>query len=70
MDHFIHKKYKDWCAILRQKHPEAAIHAYMGHTTGKRATSIDGIYLYRNYQEGLRIFHNEWNPLWAEINAG
>ena len=67
---FILTSYNNWCDILRKKYPNAAIHKYMAHTTGKLTTHIDGAYLYRNFQEGLRIYHNQWNPLWAKCLAG
>ena len=42
----------------------------MAHTTDKLTTHINGAYLRRNFQEGLRIYHNQWNPLWAKCLAG
>ena len=67
---FILTSYNNWCDMLRKKYPDAAIHKYMAHTTGKLTTLIDGGYLYRNFQEGIRIYHNKWNPLWAKCLAG
>jgi len=67
---FIAQEYGGWCKTLKTKYPDASVNRFMAFTTGKCTTSIDGAYLYRNFQEGLRIFHNEWNSLWAEILAG
>ena len=67
---FILTSYNNWCDILRKKYPKAAIHKYMAHITGKLTTHINGAYLRRNFQEGLRIYHNQWNPLWAKCLAG
>ena len=69
-EHFIHTSYNNWCEILKTKYPDAAIHRYMVFTTGKMTIRIDGIHLYRNFQEAIRIYHNDWNPIWTKCTTG
>ena len=69
-EHFIHEAYNNWCKFLLDNYPKASVHGFMQHTTGKRTVKIDGGHLYRNFMEAMRIFHNQWNPLWAKVLTG
>ena len=69
-EHFIFESYERWCQLLRTRYPKAVIHGYMAHTTGERTTKIDGVHMYRNFQEGLRTFHNNWNTVWQKVFSG
>ena len=64
---FILSEYNNWCDILGQKHPNAPVLRWLKFTTGTRTTRIAGEYLFRNFQEGLRIFHNEFNRVWDTV---
>ena len=63
---FIMNEYNRWVEILISKYPDAAIHPWLRFTTGTRLVKIDGKYLYRNFQEGLRVFHRDFNTIWEE----
>ena len=64
---FILSEYNNWCDILGQKHPNAPVLRWLKFTTGTRTARIDGGYLFHNFQEGLRIFHNEFNRVWDTV---
>ena len=66
---FIMAEYCRWVNILSQKFPDAAVHPWLKFTTGTRKMKLDGGYLYRNFQEGLRIFHRDLNTLWTTVLA-
>ena len=66
-ENFMMEEYSRWVDILSQKFPDAAVHPWLNFTTGTRKTQLDGGYLYRNFQEGLRIFHRDLNTLWATV---
>ena len=55
-ENFMMEEYSRWVDILSQKFPDAAVHPWLNFTTGTRKMQLDGGYLYRNFQEGLRIF--------------
>ena len=63
---FMLLEYTNWCEILAAKFPDSPVITCLEFTTGTRATKITGGYLYRNFTEGLRVFHNEFNPLWQK----
>ena len=63
---FIMNEYNRWVEILISKYPDAAVHPWLRFTTGTRTIKIDGKYLYRNFQEGLRVFHRDFNTTWEE----
>ena len=67
---FMNEEFNGWCATLKKKYPDAAINRFLGFTTGKCAVKVDGHYLYRNFQECLRKFHNEYNAMWSKLLAG
>ena len=66
-EHFIMSEYNRWVDILSQKFPDAAVNPWLKHTTGTRVKKIDGAYLFRNFQEGLRIIHRDLNVVWAAV---
>ena len=67
----IFSEYMNWVEILEAKFPNAAINSWLEYTTGTKTIKVTGAYLYRNFQEGLRVFHNELNKIWSTaISAG
>jgi hypothetical protein len=64
---FIMDEYANWVGLVKKKHPNAAVNAWLDFTTGTRTQKVHGHYLYRNFQQGLRIFHNQFNPLWESV---
>ena len=70
----IYSEYMNWVEILAAKHPRASVNGWLEYTTGTKTVKVTGAYLYRNFQEGLRVFHNELNKVWtltiAEGNSG
>ena len=62
---FAYSEYMNWVEIVASKYPHAAINGWLEFTTGKRTQKVTGAYIYRNFQEGLRIFHNEFNKIWG-----
>lgn len=61
---FVYSEYMNWVEIVAAKYPRAAINGWLEFTTGTRTVKVTGAYIYRNFQEGLRIFHNEFNKIW------
>ena len=66
-EHFITSEYNRWVEILAAKFPDAAVHPWLEFTTGTRSKKINGAYLFRNFQEGLRVFHRDLNVVWAAV---
>ena len=66
-ENFIMSEYNRWVDIMSQKFPDAAVHPWLKHTTGTRIKKIDGHYLFRNFQEGLRVFHRDLNVVWDQV---
>ena len=66
-ENFIMEEFSTWMEILNQKYPDAAVHPWLSYTTGTRRSKISGDYLFRNFQEGLRVFHRDLNPVWAKV---
>ena len=66
-EHFMLQEYNNWRAILAQKYPNASVLPYLEYTTGTKTAKVNGAYLYRNFQEGLRMFHNRFNGVWAAV---
>ena len=66
-ENYIMTEYSRWLEILMAKFPDAAVHPWLKFTTGTRTTKIDGKYLYRNFQEGLRIYHRDFNTTWEAV---
>ena len=66
-ENFVMSEYNRWVDILRQKFPDAAVHPWLRHTTGTRIKEVDGSYIFRNFQEGLRIIHRDLNVVWAAV---
>ena len=66
-ENFIMEEYSTWQEILVQKFPDAAVHPWLTYTTGTRTKKIHGDYLFRNFQEGLRVFHRDLNTIWAVV---
>ena len=66
-EHFIMTEYTTWLEILQQKFPDAAVHPWLSYTTGTRKVKVSGDYLFRNFQEGLRVFHRDLNTVWAHV---
>ena len=66
-ENYIMTEYNRWVEILRNKYPDAAVHPWIKFTTGTRTTQINGKYLYRNFQEGLRVFHRDLNTTWEAV---
>jgi hypothetical protein len=64
---YIMTEYSRWLEILMAKFPDAAVHPWLKFTTGTRTTKIDGKYLYRNFKEGLRIYHRDFNTAWEAV---
>ena len=54
-------------AVFTAKFPDAAVHPWLEFTTGTRSKKINGAYLFRNFQEGLRVFHRDLNVVWAAV---
>ena len=67
---FMLSEYLCWVDIVQQKFPNAAVGPYLEYTTGTRATKVTGVYLYRNFTEGLRMFHKDFVPLWNKVLGG
>ena len=67
---FMLTEFEKWTAFLANKHPDAAVLPFLKYTTGNKTTFVDGKHLYRNFSDGLRVFHNELNPLWKKVLAG
>ena len=65
--HFIFTEYSRWLDIIAEKHPEAAVLPWLKFTTGTGTTKVDGKYLFRNFQEGLRVFHRDLNIVWQAV---
>ena len=61
---FIMNEFVTWLNILNQKFPDATVHPWLPYTTGTRKVKITGDYLFRNFQEGLRVFHRDLNTVW------
>ena len=68
LQHFMHEEYKNWIDICEQKFPNAAVQGWLEFTTGTRSAKVNGAYLYRNFTEGLRVFH-KCVPLWTQTLA-
>ena len=66
-ERFMMEEYSTWQEILVQKYPEAAVHPWLSFTTGTRNKKISGDYLFRNFQEGLRVFHRDLNTIWTVV---
>ena len=66
-EHFVMAEYTRWLEILTAKFPDAAVHPWLKFTTGTRSKKVDGAYLFRNFQEGLRVFHRDLNVVWAAV---
>ena len=66
-ENYIMTEYSRWLEILMAKFPDATVHPWLKFTTGTRTTKIDGKYLYRNFQEGLRIYHRDFNTTWEAV---
>ena len=60
---FIMDEYNRWCEVVERTYDNAMILEYLHWTTGKREKPITGYYLYRNFTEGLRVFHNTLNKI-------
>ena len=56
-----------WIEILGTKFPDAAVHPWLKYTTDTRQKKIDGTHLFRNFQEGLRVFHRDLNVVWTAV---
>ena len=63
----IFNEYSRWIEILNAKYPEAAVLPWLSFTTGTRNKRINGEYLYRHFQEGLRMFHRDFNTTWQAV---
>ena len=59
--------YMNWHLLLKEKHPTAAVLPYLMYTTSTKARKIDGTYLFRKFNEGLRCFRNTFNPIWTLV---
>ena len=73
LQHFMHEEYKNWIDICEQKFPNAAVQGWLEFTTGTRSAKVNGAYLYRNFTEGLRVFHkcvSLWTQTLAEGSSG
>ena len=60
-------EYSRWVEIMNAKYPDAAVLPWLMFTTGTRNQRINGKYLYRMFQDGLRIFHRDLNTTWALV---
>ena len=67
---FVLAEFEKWTDFLGQKYPDAAVLPFLSYTTGNKTTRVDGKHLYRNFSEGLRVFHNDLNPLWKKVVGG
>ena len=67
---FMLTEYLNWVEIIQQQHSNADVGPYLEYTTGTHATKVTGIYLYRNFTEGLRMFHKDFVPVWNKVFAG
>ena len=61
------QEFSRWIEIINEKFPRAAVLPWLSFTTGTRSTRINGKWLYRNFQEGLRIFHRDFNTVWEAV---
>ena len=67
---FVLAEYEKWTDFIEQKYPDAAVLPFLNFTTGNQTTRVDGKHLYRNFSEGLRVFHNDRNPIWKRVING
>ena len=69
-ENHILSEYSRWVQIMHEKFSEAAVLPYLSYTTGTRQKDVTGLYLYRNFSDGLRVINNEFNPVWAQVLKG
>ena len=52
-------EHMDRVEISAAKYPRAAVNGCLEYTTGTKTVKVTGSYIYHNFQEGIRVFHNE-----------
>ena len=69
-ENFVLGQYNNWITHLAAKYEQSAVLQFLSFTTARKTNRITGDYLYRHYQEALRVFHNEWNGKWSKLCRG
>ena len=67
---FMRQEYNNWIGRIVTKFPCVAVKMYLRYTTATLKTKVDGHYLYRNFCEGLRLFHASFIPVWNRVLQG
>jgi len=67
---FMSQEYNNWIGRIVENFPCAAVKMYLKYTTATLKTKVDGHYLYRNFCEGLRLFHASFIPVWNRVLQG
>ena len=53
--------------LILQKYPDVSVHPWLTYTTGTRTKKISVDYMFRNFQEDLRVFHRDLNTIWTVV---
>ena len=67
---FFKDAYDRWVGAVEKHNDKTPILYYLDWTTATCSSRVTGKNMYRKFSEGLKVFHNQFNPLWKKVLGG
>jgi hypothetical protein len=67
---FFKDAYDKWVGAVEKHNDQTPILDYLDWTTATCSSRVTGKNMYRKFSEGLKVFHNQFNPLWKKVLGG